>query len=98
MENPDRGKIAEELYYFANPGIRGRSDWKDYPLKKRYYDKADQISALFEEEGIRKDERERIIKEIEKGIWYVDTRGYIALKPNATRNWLALKEGKKLGQ
>ena len=39
--------------------------------------------------------RKRLIASIEKYVFYVDSRGYIALKPNATKNWLALKEGSK---
>lgn len=32
-----------------------------------------------------------IIEEIEKDVFYVDKAGYIAIKPNATKNWQALK-------
>lgn len=32
-----------------------------------------------------------LFKELEEKVFYVDTRGYIALKPNATKNWQALK-------
>ena len=35
---------------------------------------------------------ERIFREIEKGVCYVDTRGYMALKPKASENWQALKK------
>ena len=44
-----------------------------------------------DEEGIR----EELIKQIEKEVFYVDSRGYVALKPNATGNWEALKKGAK---
>ena len=34
----------------------------------------------------------KMVEHIEKCIFYVDARGYIALKPNATKNWQALLE------
>jgi len=37
----------------------------------------------------------KVVEHIEKYVFYMDTRGYIALKPNATTNWQAiLKEVK----
>jgi len=33
----------------------------------------------------------KIITYIEEYVFYVDARGYIALKPFATKNWQALK-------
>jgi hypothetical protein len=68
---PDREKIAS-MYWASMANFRrmdGRTDWQPVDMRKQglvdftpFLDFADQILALFDEEGIRKDERERIIK------------------------------------
>lgn len=35
----------------------------------------------------------KVVEEIEKYVLYVDARGFIALKPDATKNWQGLKRG-----
>ena len=39
---------------------------------------------------IAKAQLKKVVEYIEKYVYYVDNRGYIALKPNATKNWQAL--------
>ena len=64
---PDREKIAEEIYSDARRHMltfpeRHTPTWAelDDRRKSRYRTLADQISTLFDEEGIRKDEQKRI--------------------------------------
>ena len=47
-----------------------------------------EVMELSKQEG-----RMEVVEFIEKRVYYVDKRGYVALKPNATSNWVAkLKE------
>jgi len=39
---------------------------------------------------VAKAQHKKVVEHIEKYVFYMDTRGYIALKPNATTNWQAL--------
>jgi len=36
--------------------------------------------------------KRKLVEWLEKEVFYVDKRGYIALKPKATENWQALRE------
>ena len=38
-------------------------------------------------EQAKQEGRRELIKQLEKGCFYVDTRGYFSLKPQASRNW-----------
>ncbi len=41
---------------------------------------------------IAKAQAKKLWEELEKHVFYVDNRGFIALKPNATKNWLDFKK------
>lgn len=44
------------------------------------------------------DTLKKVAKYLEKYVFYIDTAGYIALKPKATKNYKALMESLKAGE
>ncbi len=58
-----------------------RREWLSHPLPRKFENLI---------KGSAKAQLKKVVEGIEKDIFYVDSRGYIALKPNASANWQAL--------
>jgi len=78
MNSKELTREIAELFYggFCEPEDKGGDDWRDAVHL------AEQAIPII---------RKALSTELEEKVFYVDNRGYIALKPNATSNWQALK-------
>ncbi len=57
------------------------------------YSKSEQMEMVVKRcNETAKAQAKKLWEELERQVFYVDARGFIALKPNATKNWLTFKK------